>query len=155
MDKENRILVHRGIAVNLPEELWQHRVTMSLICSYGALTVKHFITMQKTRMMNYAACLVSEVAAIDPYHINAGIGRKETFKGSPAIFGGATVNYSASSKLNLNMTAYYYSSQVQSHVSNIIYQDGIRGIDHIDPKLIINAAVTYEPLKGLQLFGAF
>ena len=49
--------------------------------------------------------------------------------------------------MNINMSAYYYSSQTYTHVSYIIFSDGIRGIDHINAKLIVNANITYEPSK--------
>ena len=80
------------------------------------------------------------------------MGEKSAVKGTPSVFGGGSVNYTLSSKMNINMSAYYYSSQTFSHVSNVIFNDGIRGIDHINAKLIVNASITYEPAKGLHLF---
>jgi iron complex outermembrane recepter protein len=53
--------------------------------------------------------------------------------------------------MNINLGAYYYSSYTYYHLSNILFNDGIRGIDHIDAKLVINASVSYEAIKGLHI----
>jgi hypothetical protein len=37
-------------------------------------------------------------------------------------------------------------------LSNVLFNDGIRGIDHINAKLILNASVSYEAMKGLHVF---
>ena len=68
------------------------------------------------------------------------------------MFGGASVNYVPATKWNINLSTYYYSSQTYYHVTNSIFNDGIRGIDHINAKLIVNTMISYEPAKGLHLF---
>ncbi|MEO6220180.1 MAG: hypothetical protein ABIO81_07115, partial [Ginsengibacter sp.] len=35
---------------------------------------------------------------------------------------------------------------------NIVFNDGLRGIDHINAKLIVNASISYEPVKRFHLF---
>lgn len=60
-------------------------------------------------------------------------------------------NYTPSSKLNINLNAYYYSAQTYYHLSNVLFKDGVRGIDHIDGKLIVNAAVVYQLAKRLHV----
>jgi iron complex outermembrane recepter protein len=73
-------------------------------------------------------------------------------KGTPAVFGGASFNWLPVPKLNFNLSTYYYTAQTYYHASNIVFNDGIRGIDHINAKLIINTSIAYEAAKGLHLF---
>jgi iron complex outermembrane receptor protein len=80
------------------------------------------------------------------------MGTELALKSTPSVFGGATVNYMPAAKFNINLSAYYYSSQTYYHVSNIVLNDGVRGIDHINAKLILNASVSYEAVKGLHIF---
>jgi len=82
------------------------------------------------------------------------MGSVMTLTGAPTVFGGVTGNYRITSKLNANLNAYFYSKQTITHAYNILFNDGVRGIDHIPAKLIMNATVSYEAIKGLRVFGA-
>jgi iron complex outermembrane receptor protein len=144
---------------NLPLELEQQGITISLSYNSRKLQIKPFVTLQRSTTMNdsrYRYTSDAPVSALNPdpsqNNIYSDMGMKSVVKGTPSVFGGGSLNYSPGSKMNINMSAYYYSSQTYSHVSNIIFNDGIRGIDHINAKLIVNANITYEPAKGLHLF---
>lgn len=61
------------------------------------------------------------------------------------------MNYVPNSKWNLNLNSYYYTAQTYSHLSNTLFNDGVRGIDHIKGKVIINANISYELIQKLHL----
>jgi iron complex outermembrane receptor protein len=144
---------------NLPLKMRQQGITVSLSYSSRKLQVKPFITIQRSVTTNdsrYRYTSDAPVSQLNPdpaqNNIYSDMGKQAAVKGTPSVFGGGSVNYSLGSKMNINLSAYYYSSQTYSHVSNVIFNDGIRGIDHIIAKLILNANITYEPAKGLHLF---
>jgi iron complex outermembrane receptor protein len=147
-------------SLNLPMTLHQQGVTVSLTYSSAKFQLKPFITVQQTKMKNYAPfnntpeSIPGLITTADPVHENiySAMGVVTKLKSTPSVFGGASVNYSITSKLNTNLNAYYYSNQTYYHFSNIIYRDGIRGIDNINAKLILNASVSYEAVKGLHIF---
>jgi iron complex outermembrane receptor protein len=142
-------------ATNLPVVLHQRGITVSLSWSGKKLQAKPFITWQETRAKNYAP-YINSADAPTPFatqaNIYSGMGTTTRIKSTPALFGGASVNYALLPKLNLNMTAYYYSSQTYYHVSNVIFNDGVRGIDTIKAKLVLNTSISYMPAKGLHFF---
>lgn len=142
-------------STNLPAILNQKGVTVSITWSRKKLQAKPFVTIQNTKAKNYAP-YANMPDAGSPYaaqaNIYSGIGTTTPIKSTPAVFGGASVNYAVSAKLNFNITAYYYSAQTYYHVSNIIFNDGSRGIDNIKAKLILNSSISYMPAKGLHLF---
>ena len=152
------IVVTPLIPTNLPVTLHQQGITVSLIYQSAKVQAKPFITFQRSRVKNYAPFLNTPDATwplLDnpaKNNIYSGMGTEESLKSTPSVFGGATINYTPGAKLNINVSAYYYSSQTYYHVSNIVFNDGVRGIDHINAKLIVNASVSYEPKKGLQVF---
>jgi outer membrane receptor protein involved in Fe transport len=142
-------------STNLPLELKQLGATVSLIYTSKKLQLQPFITIQKTMAENYAPFINTPDAGTpdaEQNNLYSGIGTTQALKSTPAVFGGFSANYILDPKINLNMSGYYYSSQIYYHVSNILFNDGIRGIDHIPAKLILNASVSYEAAKSLHLF---
>jgi iron complex outermembrane recepter protein len=150
IEHTDTINVQPVTGMNLPMELWQPGATVSLTWSSKKFQLKPFITFQHTMMKNYSPYLNTEDAGSGPYNIYSGMGQKEIFTGSPKVYGGASANYRPCEKLNINVNAYYYSKQTYYHVSNIVFNDGVRGIDTIDPKMIINANFSYTPVKDLH-----
>ncbi len=144
------------IPTNLPLILKQNGITVSLIYSSKKLQVKPFVTWQKSRLTNYALFFNMPDAAPSSIQDNpvenniySGNGVSQALKSTPVVFGGADVDYLIIPKLKVNLNAYYYAGQTYYHATNIIFNDGVRGIDHIDAKLILNALVSYEAVKGL------
>lgn len=143
------------IATNLPVKLVQQGVTISLSYSTKKLQFKPFITIQHSRTRDYAPyhnTPDAEVPDAAQNNIYSGVGNEETNKSTPTVFGGGYLNYSLSKKIDVNLSAYYYSSQTYYHLSNILFNDGIRGIDIIKAKFILNASVSYKAAKGLNIF---
>jgi len=146
------ITIRPLISGNLPLKLIQKGVTFSLNYTSKKFQLKPFLTIQKTIMKDYVASNFTADAEMGPNHIYSGMGSEAVLKSTPSVFGGASVNYVPVSKWNLNLNSYYYSSQTYYHLSNLLLNDGIRGIDHIKAKLILNAIVSYEAVKGLNIF---
>jgi iron complex outermembrane receptor protein len=143
---------------NLPLKAFQQGVTVSLTWATGSVRVKPFITVQQTTVKNYAPYAntpdaSSIILQTDPsqYNIFSGMGQSEKLKSAPAVFGGLSANYAASSKFNINLNSYYYSAHNISHATIIVFHDGVRGMDRIPAKLIVNANLSYEAIKGLHL----
>ncbi|MEO6316196.1 MAG: TonB-dependent receptor plug domain-containing protein [Chitinophagaceae bacterium] len=142
-------------STNIPLTLQQFGATVSVAWTTKKIYVKPFITIQHTTAKNYAPFLNTPDATspnASQNNIYSGMGNSATLESTPAIFGGASLNYTLTQKLNINLYAYYYSAQTYYHVSNVVFNDGTRGIDHINAKLILNASVSYEAAKGLRFF---
>lgn len=144
---------------NLPMTGIQNGVTLSIAWTNKKVQFKPFITVQKSIVRDYApygntADAQPGILFNDPvhYNINSGIGTKLSLKSAPGFFGGAVVNYLITPKLNLDLNAYYYSGQTMYHAFNILFHDGVRGIDRIHAKLLLNTSISYEASEGLHLF---
>ncbi|MBC7874329.1 MAG: TonB-dependent receptor plug domain-containing protein [Ferruginibacter sp.] len=152
------ILVTPLIPTNLPVTLHQQGITISLNYQASKFHVKPFITLQRSRVKNYAPFLntadatwpLLENPALN--NINSGMGNEMGVKSTPAVFGGASFNWLPGAKFNINLSTYYYTAQTYTHASNIVFHDGVRGIDNIHAKVIVNGKVSFEPRKGITLF---
>jgi iron complex outermembrane recepter protein len=160
MNGPNTVNVIVFKSMNLPMILHQQGITVSLTCNTEKLAVKPFVTIQKTKMKNYSPFInTADAVQFNNYtndpsteNIYSAMGVTTDLKSTPSVFGGASVNYLITPKFNVNLNAYYYSSQTYNHLSHIIFNDGVRGIDHIKAKLILNASASYEAVKGLKIF---
>ncbi|MBC7850324.1 MAG: TonB-dependent receptor [Chitinophagaceae bacterium] len=146
------IYVAPVIAMNLPLELYQTGITLSVSYAKKNIQIKPFVTFQHTKIQDYAPYATTPDAYPGLPNIYSGIGTETRLKSTPAFYGGFSANYMPTAKWNINLNAYSYSTQVYTHVTNIVFNDGIRGIDHIKSKTILNLRVAYEPVKGLNLF---
>jgi iron complex outermembrane receptor protein len=151
------ILVTPLTPTNLPVTLHQQGITVSLGYQSPRIQIKPFVTFQESRVKNYAPFLNTPDATWPllnnprENNIYSGMGTQMEVKSTPNVFGGLTVNYVHRDKFNFNLSSYYYSSQTYYHVSNIVFNDGTRGVDHINDKLILNASISYEVIKGMHL----
>ncbi len=144
--------------LNLPLTLRQDGITLSLHYNWRKLTVSPFITIQQSRLKNYSAFSNTPDAPpslIQPNptenNIYSGMGYSSILRSTPVAFGGADMNYLITPKINFNISAYYYCNQTYYHATNVVFNDGIRGIDHIKAKLMLNSTINYEPVTGLHL----
>jgi iron complex outermembrane recepter protein len=151
LDGSDTILVQPIMALNLPLELKQAGVTVSLLYNTSKFHFKPFVTIQNTNARHYAPFLNMPYNGMDS-NVYSGIGTKMYLKSTPAIYGGFNLNYMPMPKWNINLNTYYYSAQTYTHVANIIYWDGVRGIDRLPAKWIVNARVAYQPVKGMHVF---
>ena len=93
------ILVTPLIPTNLPVELHQRGITISLTYQSAKIQLKPFITFQRSRVKNYTPFLNTPDASwplLDnpaQNNIYSGMGTEMALKSTPDVFGGATVNY--------------------------------------------------------------
>ncbi|MBS1606381.1 MAG: TonB-dependent receptor [Bacteroidetes bacterium] len=140
---------------NLPLRVHQIGGTVSLHWKPGQFDINPFFTLQHTEILDFAPYANTPDAGTPnslQENIYSGMGSKRSAQSTPAFYGGWTVNYKVSERVNLNMSAYVYTGQVLFQVANVVYNDGSRGVDHIPGKAILNASVVYSPAKGLRLF---
>ena len=117
----------------------------------GSWQIRPFVTLQKTMLYDYSPYANSPQAPPIPadnnnpsmYNIYSGIGTKIKHRATPACYGGAYINWKACSRLNVNLNPWFYSNQTQLESSNLTYKDGLRGVENIKGKLMMNAAVLY------------
>lgn len=156
------IEVNPSVPTNVPIKILQRGITASLTYEAKHIKFTPFITIQHSTVKNYSPFLtmpdggIGLFVAPDPVHNNiySRMGTEEELKNTPVVYGGGSINYIAGNKWNFNISGYYTSSQVYSHFSNTIYNDGIRGIDNIQAKLILNTTISYAPSKGVSIFCA-
>jgi iron complex outermembrane receptor protein len=142
-------------STNLPLRLLQQGITVSLTWTSRKLQARPFVTLQHTTAKDYAPFLNTPDAAVPnaaQNNIYSGIGTKTTLNSTPAVYGGAVINYAPVPKLNINLNAYYYSAQTYYHLSIILFNNGVRGIDHMNARLILNTSISYEPSKNIRIF---
>ncbi len=153
------VITHLDVT-NLPLAVNQLGATVSLNYVQGKVQVKPFVTVQETQLRNYSR--FSNTAGAMPHASNggnpalnnlySGMGTGQKHAATPAVYGGAYVHCQVTPKLGFNVNPYYYSAQTFYHRDNLTYNDGVRGVGHINPKLILNARLSYSPLPALSVF---
>ncbi|HWB93564.1 MAG TPA: TonB-dependent receptor plug domain-containing protein [Puia sp.] len=139
----------------LPMRLQQQGATINLHWKHGAWDVNPFFSVQHTECIDFAPYANTPDAGTPnaaTQNIYSGIGANFDLPSTPVCYGGASANYKVNDWLNLNLSAYAYTMTTYYHVSNVIYNDGVRGIDHIPGKAIVNANIIFTPARGLRLF---
>ena len=127
--------------VNLPVKGFQNGFTLSAnYVPMNKLQLKPFITVQKTKVKDLpkdARVSLTNVLEEDDH------------KSTPAFYGGAFVNYLATRKLNLNLTAYYFGDHTLYHSA-----DNTRAstVGEIDGKLLLNSKVTFNIMEKLNVY---
>ncbi|HYG18449.1 MAG TPA: TonB-dependent receptor [Ohtaekwangia sp.] len=162
MTPENYPVIASGSVTveNIPLSVRQAGVSLSMTIVVDKFQVKPFVTFQNTTLKDYSPHFTMSNAApaaengFDPAinNVNSGIGTERDHKFTPKAYGGAYINYSLSAKFNINMNAYWFSQQTFYQGDNIRYNDGIRGVQHIDGKVILNARLSYKPVNQLNVF---
>jgi len=144
---------------NLPMSARQAGITLSLKWNSKKIQIEPFISFQKSVVKDYAPYANTPdaepgILQANPVQNNiySAIGKKTTLKSAPSAYGGIVANYLILPRLNVNVNAYYYSNQTITHAFNMVFQDGIRGIDHISGKCLLNTSVSYEASEGLHVF---
>jgi len=139
------------VASNFPMRIQQQGITFSLNHTSNVLQVKTYATIQRTRLKDYAE-LDNSILPGQPIDLNKGKGTVTKQKATPALFGGAVINYFLQPKVNLNLAAYYTAPFEYGHMTKTIFNDGVRGFDRLNSKLLLNLTISYEATKGLHLF---
>lgn len=148
MRGEDTILNLQIISDNIALKSFQKGITIAVNYNTQHWQVRPFVTIQQSLKQDYDSFSVADGPIPPIYTV---WGKKARIEGTPSVFGGATVNYSAG-RFNFNVNAYYYSKQKYYHMSNHMFNDGVRGIDNIPGKLLLNTRVCYEITNGIHLF---
>jgi iron complex outermembrane receptor protein len=134
--------------------------SISMTVVVDKFQIKPFVTFQKTTLEDYSPYFGISTASpaaknnFDPANnnVNSGIGTEKNHEFTPKAYGGAHINYSMSSKFNFNLSTYWFSKQTYYYQDNIEFNDGVRGVGNIEGKAIVNAKVSFAPVKGLSIF---
>ncbi|MDB5284874.1 MAG: TonB-dependent receptor plug [Bacteroidota bacterium] len=136
--------------------------TISVNYVLGKFQFKPYITIQHTTLFNYSPYAVSPNAPVSPFspspatqNINSGMGTQTSNLATPTVYGGAYINFQITSHLNLNFNPYFMSQYTQLDNDNLTYHDGIRGVENVTPKFIMNVMISYTFFKKLTLFANF
>jgi iron complex outermembrane receptor protein len=148
---------------NLGLHTRQAGVVITLDLAIGNLQVKPFVTFQKTNLLDYSP--FSSSASAPPlfsnnfnpavYNNNSNKGTIIADLGTPSYFGGAYINYKAGKKFNINVNTYFFGSNTQTEINNMVYRDGSRGVQNIPPVFLLNATIHYKVISRLSAFVNF
>jgi iron complex outermembrane recepter protein len=143
---------------NIPLFVNQTGATMSVSFNVKKFQFKPFVTIQKTTLHNYSRYANTSNATPDPNNdfdplnnnIYSGMGTEMDHKFTPKVYGGGYVNYQVG-KFNINVNVYTFSKHTFYHSFNLYFHDG-RGIGEVKSKAVVNAKVSYSPVKALTVF---
>ncbi len=140
---------------NIPTTATQHGATFSFnFVPNDRFQFKPFVTMQKTITKDLPSMYVTPA-------LGQLMGAPVTYSNSthmytPASYGGFYSNFRASAKFNVNMSGYYFSKQTaydgSYDANNPSAKPAQYAAGQISGKFMINAKVSYEPVKGLFVF---
>jgi len=131
---------------------------MSVSFNVKKFQFKPFVTIQKTTLHNYSRYANTSNVTPDPNNnfdplnnnIYSGMGTEMDHKFTPKVYGGGYLNYQAG-KFNINVNAYVFSKHTFYHSFNLYFPDG-RGVGEVKEKAVINAKISYSPMKTLTVF---
>ncbi|WP_276374823.1 TonB-dependent receptor plug domain-containing protein [Chryseolinea sp. H1M3-3] len=152
------LLIYDSHTLNTPLSVRQMGITTSIHIQLKKLTIKPFVTIQKTTLHDYTHFTNTSDASPSPLNnfdplnnnIYSGMGTEMDHKFTPKAYGGIYVNYQFS-KFNVNVNGYYFSKHTFYHISNLFTTDG-SGQGEVESKAIINAKISFTPIKALSLF---
>lgn len=140
------------MTTNLPMQLKQSGVTLSVTVNTRKLKIKPFVTWQQTIIKDFVPSFIMPGVAPGVVDIYSGIGNSSVLNSTPAVYGGGTVDYKIARKVNINLSSYFFTKQEYYHISGMLLNNGSKGTDHLPAKFILNANISYEPVKGCTLF---
>ncbi|MBX2969215.1 MAG: TonB-dependent receptor [Cyclobacteriaceae bacterium] len=138
---------------NVPTTATQVGATVSVnYVPNQKLQLKPFFTFQKTETKDMPSIYLDPTLPSPPFP--AVTYSNSTHAYTPGSYGGFYFNYQPVTKLNVNVSGYYFTKQTQydqsydaADKSTLQYAAG-----QIDGKFMFNAKVSYEVVKGLNVF---
>lgn len=111
---------------------------------------KPFFTFQKTETKDLASSY-ADPTALPPGSVTYSDSKNEY---TPGSYGGFYFNYQPISKLNINLSGYYFTKQTQYDGSYDASDNSTPqyAFGQIDGKFMFNAKVSYEIISGLNVF---
>ena len=123
--------------------------TLSANLVLNKFQFKPFVTVQQTRLISEP--VYRDAPSADPVN-NITVTRDRIDNGTPKTYGGAFINYAATSKLNFNVSGYYYGSYTYANLYNLLASDPTKGVANVNGKVLLNAKVSYKFFNKLDLF---
>lgn len=143
--------------MNIPLEVIQKGVTFSFNYSKERIQFRPYITFQQTDLKDFSKYANTPDAdpnpmaqVVDPLvnNLYSGMGTTVKHQGTPEWFGGFNLNTQPFTQFNVNVNGTYFTSY-----NTYTQDDIISGIgDEIKGKFLLNARVSYQPVKGLDIF---
>lgn len=140
------------MTTNLPMRLEQTGITVSVTINTRRFKLKPFASWQQTIIKDFVPSFLMPGVTPGAADIYSGLGNRSVLNSTPALYGGGTVDYKIARKVNVNLSSYFFTKQEYHHISAILFNNGVKGTDHLPGKFILNANVSYEPVRGLMLF---
>lgn len=133
----------------------QYGATLSLVYYKKSFSARVFGTIQETKIYNFMPDLLHFFDfTIDAHDVSKQV--DYTHKATPALYGGAWINYRPFSSLNINLNIYYYTQH------NMIRTDVVIGmmnqakynpaVFNVNGSVLCNAKISYEMQKGIYGF---
>ncbi|HEY8897477.1 MAG TPA: TonB-dependent receptor plug domain-containing protein, partial [Niastella sp.] len=119
------------MSTNLPMRLEQSGVTVSVTFNTRRLKLKPFVTWQQTIIKDFVPSFLMPDVVPGATDIYSGIGNRSVLNSTPALYGGGTVDYKIARKVNVNLSSYFFTRQEYHHISAILFNNGVRGTDHL------------------------
>ncbi|NJO03502.1 MAG: TonB-dependent receptor [Bacteroidia bacterium] len=136
---------------NIDLKAEQVGATFSAEFSSPRLTLKPFVTWQRTQIFNYSPFTLaqeSDPTGTENISIQQDI---SNYKATPAIYGGLYSNIIFSSRFNLNLNSYFFSSHQISH--RVDTSPGYEPSPaNIPTKMLLNVKLSYKPITQMNLY---
>ncbi len=132
---------------NIEMRAIQNGGTLSANFVLKKFQIKPFITIQQTQIKKEPVYRNSDsVSATKNVHVT----RDTVDRGTPNFYGGAYINFQATSKLNINLNGYVMSNYTYVNLVHSLIPT--RGVVNVNGKVILNAKVSYKFFNKLDLF---
>lgn len=138
---------------NVPTTATQLGATVAVNFVPGQkLQFKPFFTFQKTETKDMPSIFLDPTLPSPPFPAVTYSNSKHAY--TPGSYGGFYFNYQPITKLNVNVSGYYFTKQTQYDASYDVADDSSLQYKagQIDGKFMFNAKVSYEIAKGLNVF---
>jgi iron complex outermembrane receptor protein len=132
---------------NIDMKAIQNGATLSANFVLKKFQIKPFVTIQQTSIKKEPAYRNS--VTTDSVN-NITVTRNRTDNGTPNVYGGAYINYQATSRFNINLNAYVMSNYTYVNIQHSF--DSTKGKVDVFGKVILNAKVSYKFFNRLDLF---
>ncbi len=99
---------------------------------------------QRTSLTAFATLQYTRVDDNAPDHMDIENEEDIKHRATPALYGGLTLNYRPTKKINFNLNAYYYTGQKLENISG--QEDNIHG------KIIVNVKADYRLTENVSVF---
>jgi iron complex outermembrane receptor protein len=140
---------------NISMKAIQTGATLSANFVLKKFQIKPFVTIQQTNLKK-EPLYRNSVSSDSVNNINVTANRKDN--GTPSVYGGAYINFQATSKFNINLNSYVMSNYTYVNIASTFGSNAATGFNasngtvDIFGKVILNAKVSYKFFNKLDLF---